>query len=267
MLATRVIPLVLYDGTEAVVTMRFSQRRNAGSVVAAARLYASRNVDEIVFLDIGARRHGRGPDLAVVRAFADVTTAPFAVGGGVRSLSDALALLAAGADKVVVGAVEALSVRPELVGLCAARLGAQAVIVTVDAEACVGTGWRAWDAVARRPTGNDVIEAARWLAAQGAGEVLLQSVDRDGARTGYDCALIGAVARAVDVPVIAAGGCGSPSHAVEAIRAGAHAVAASAMFCFSQHRPRDVARALGEAGYPVRSTARKTEERHAADGS
>lgn len=241
MLCVRVIPVVLYDGTQAVKTVRFQAPRNVGHVAHIARLYASRQVDEIVFLDIAARKIGLGPDLTVVEQFARETNAPFAAGGGIRSLDDARALLDAGADKVVMG-VGAWG-DGDLLEQLSARHGAQAVVATLDVHAVT---------VERPDPACWAARLAHMLEGRGAGELLLTSVPREGMRDGYDTLLIRAVASAVHIPVIANGGMGRPAHAVDAVRAGAHAVAGASMFLFSDHRPRDVKAALREAGYEVR---------------
>jgi cyclase len=232
MLCIRVIPLVLYDGVQAVKSVRFGRPlRNVGHVVSVARVYQRRNADEIVFLDVAARARDQGPDLAVVESFARELFCPFTVGGGVRSTNEARALLAVGADRVAIGLEHA----PNVVSDIARSFGAQAVTVVVDAR-----------------TVHDAIDGAHRAADMGAGEVVVQAIDRDGTMTGPDLDMISEVTHAVDVPVVYAGGVGSPTDAVEAIRAGADAVAVAAMFHFTGWTLADVKRAMRADGIPVR---------------
>lgn len=232
MLAVRVIPAVLYDGMQAVRSVRFGRPlRNVGSLVNVVRVHQSRDVDELLLLDVGARARGQGPDLTMVEAIGRELFCPFAVGGGVRSLDDARALLRLGADRVAVGSAGATDVVPSISRV----FGAQAVTVVVDA---------------RSP---DEAAIATWQAAElGAGEIVVQAVDRDGTLAGPDLDMIGAAAHAADVPVVYAGGIATPADAVEAVRAGADAVAASSIFAYTEWTPSDLKRAMSEAGIPVR---------------
>lgn len=247
-LARRVIPVVLYRGYEAVKGERFNSSRSVGQVRQAARVYERRNVDEIFFLDVAATPNGRGPDFDLIRDMVSEVYAPVTVGGGVRSLTDACQLIANGADKVAIGtaAVET----PELISAIAAKFGSQAVVVSVDvmggglAIRC-GTVWQVGDPVA----------FARECEARGAGEILLNSVDRDGTLTGYDLELVRSVSEAVKIPVVACGGAGTYFHMKQALDAGAHAVAASAMFCFCDCTPKGAARYLRRNGYETREVA------------
>lgn len=260
-LAIRVIPIVLYDGSTAVKPVSFARpARPVGSVVQVARTYAMRQVDEIVFLDIAARREGRGPDLATVESFARELMGPFAVGGGVRDLEDVKALLDVGADKVVIG-IGGMRVRGRLLEKIAEKYGRQMLVVAIDAVRVeMGSSahpqiWTVWDHVEGKPTGGDAMVGIRTAASRGAGEILLTSVDREGTRTGYDVELIKRAVPQVEVPVIAHGGCGIPAHAIEALAAGASAVAAASIFHFTEHRPIDLREMLGAAGYPIRGAA------------
>ena len=249
MLATRVIPVILTDGRCAVKPRAFGVRRPAGSVLSAARIYEARCADEIVLVDLDARVQGRLIDVALVWQVAESLFTPLAVGGGVRGTEDARALLAAGADKIVMGGW-----RREGIAEVARTLGCQAVVATLDAVAGQ-RGHVVYDYRTARETAEPVVEAAKALREAGAGEILLPSVDREGTRQGYDLDLVRAVAKTVSVSVIAHGGCGTPDHAVEAMRAGADAVAAASMFHFTGFRPEDVRRALAAAGYMTRSAA------------
>lgn len=200
-----------------------------------------RGVDELALLDIGATPEGRGPDLDLIRELSESCFMPLAVGGGVQTLNDALALLDAGADKVVVGTCT------QAIEPIAGHLGSQAVVASIDVRhgevvAACGT----------RPTGKDPVEWARMCESLGAGEILLTCVDREGTLSGYDLDLIRAVSRAVMVPVVAAGGCGSYAHMREAISVGASGVASGAMFQFCDATPLGAAKYLQEQGMVVR---------------
>jgi cyclase len=216
----------------------------------AVKVYNLRNVDELVFLDVTATIEGRGPDLDLVDDLADECFMPFAVGGGVRTVDDVRALLSVGADKVVIGT--AALERPEIVREASERFGAQCVVVSIDVrrtgahvETCTRSGTVG--------TGRDPVEVAREMEALGAGELLVQSVDRDGVMDGYDVETVRAIAGAVSVPVIASGGAGTFDHMVEAVRdGGASAVAAGAMFHFTEQTPMEAKQYLGEHGFPVR---------------
>lgn len=232
MLAVRVIPIVLYDGTQAVRSVRFGRSlRNVGSLLGVVRVYQNRDVDELLLLDVGARVRGAGPDLAMVEAIGHELFCPLTVGGGIRSLDDARTLLALGADRVAVGLPHAVGVASDI----SRTLGAQAVTVVVDAR-----------------TPGEAVQGARRALDMGAGEVVVQAIDRDGTLAGPDLAMIGAVAHAVDVPVVYAGGIGSPADAVEAIKAGANGIAASTLFAYTEWTPGDLKRAMRAAGIPVR---------------
>ena len=240
MLATRVIPVVLYNGSQAVKTVRFCKPRNVGSVTQAARVYEQRQVDELVFLDIGARRRGE-PDWKTVEAFAAELSCPFSVGGGIRSLDDATRLLGAGADKVVVGA-GAGEDWVRLVGDIAEHFGSQAVIASVAVDR--GFVWPA--RTEYYPVRQEKMQKA------GAGEILLTDVWCEGTRAGFNASLISVVVRRLTIPLIANGGCYGPDDCVAAIQAGASAVAASSIFHFTEATPADCSKALRAAGIPVR---------------
>lgn len=246
-LARRIIPTLLCRGRQLVKGERFNSWRSVGVVAQAVRIYQQRKADELVLLDIDASRHGNGPDLALVEELTRDCFMPLAVGGGVRNLADIKALLAAGADKVVVGEMAWLS---DILPRARDALGCQAIIVTCDvttrlgAVDKIGPGTKCmWGAATAR---------ARWAEQQGAGELLLTAVDREGTLQGYDLALIGNVARLLNIPVIAHGGAGTYQHMLEAIEAGADAVAAGAMFQFTDQTPAGAARYLAEHGIEVR---------------
>ncbi len=254
MVRTRVIPcLDVHDG-RVVKGVNFVSLRDAGDPVEQAQAYDAAGADELMFLDITASSDGRGLILDVIARTADVCFMPLAVGGGVRSADDARRLLRAGADKVSINtaAVE----RPELLSECADALGSQAVVAAVDVKAAGAGRWEVFTHGGRRATGLDGVEYAARAVAHGAGEILLTSMDRDGARSGYDLDLLRAVTAAVPVPVIASGGAGGVGHLVEAVRdGGADAVLAASIFHFGELSVADAKRALAAAGVPVREVA------------
>ncbi len=250
MLKVRVMPTLLWRDAELVKGERFDSWRRVGSVMQAVKVYNMRDVDELVFLDIEATRQGRGPDFALIDEIADECFMPLTVGGGVRTLDDVRRLLQVGADKVSVNtaAVET----PDLIRQIASRFGSQCVVVSIDV--------RRGEVVTRSgttPTGLDPVGLARKVEALGAGEILLGSVERDGTMTGYDVEQIRRVAEAVQIPVIASGGCGSYEHMESALREGkAAAVAAASIFHFTERTPLEAKAHLRSKGYPVRLAAR-----------
>lgn len=243
MLARRIIPTILCRGRQLVKGVGFDSWRTVGLAAQAVRIHAMRGVDEVVLLDIGATAEGRGPDLALVEELSEVLFAPLAVGGGVRSLEDVRALLRAGADKVVIG-----SRAFDLIREAREVVGAQALVASLDYRGLVP-----YIHNGRSPVYCVTpVTYAQQLASRGAGEILLQSIERDGAMTGYDLHMIKAVSEAVDVPVIASGGAGCYDHMREALEAGASAVAAGAMFQFTDLTPKGAAQYLNKKGVEVR---------------
>jgi len=247
----RVIPCLDVAGGRVVKGVNFVDLTDAGDPVEQARIYDAAGADELCFLDITASHEARGTLLDVVARTAKVCFMPLTVGGGVRTADDARALLLAGADKVAVNS--AAVARPALVGEMAERFGAQCVVGAIDARQ-VGPGrWEVYTHGGRKPTGVDAVAHARDLAARGAGELLVTSMDRDGTRDGYDLALTRAIADAVSVPVIASGGVGTLDHLVAGVTQGhASAVLAASIFHFGQHTIADARVALAAAGLPVR---------------
>jgi cyclase len=225
---------------------------DAGDPVEQARAYDAAGADELCFLDITASHEARGTIVDVVRRTAEVCFMPLTVGGGVRSVEDARALLLAGADKVAVNS--AAVARPELVAELADRFGSQCVVASVDARAVDRARWEVFTHGGRRETGIDAVAHAVRLAELGAGELLVTSMDRDGVQGGYDLALTRAIADAVSVPVIASGGAGELDHLVEGVRDGhASAVLAASIFHFGHYTIAQAHAALGAAGFPVRT--------------
>ena len=251
MLAKRLIPCLDVDRGRVVKGVRFVSLRDAGDPVECAARYDAEGADELVFLDITASSDARPIVLDMVRRVADAVFLPFTVGGGVRSVEDADALLRAGADKV---AVNTAAVRdPSLVERLSRRFGAQAVVLAIDARSRGPGDWEVFVDGGRTSTGLDAVAWAREGAERGAGELLLTSMDRDGTKDGFDVPLTRAVAGAVRVPVVASGGCGSVDHMAEVLTEGrASAALAASIFHFGELRLRDARAALLARGIEVR---------------
>ena len=252
MLKIRVMPCLDVKDGRVVKGVNFVALRDAGDPVEQARAYDAAGADELMFLDITASHEGRGAILDVVARTADVCFMPLSVGGGIRSVEDARALLLAGADKISVNtaAVE----DPDLISRCADAFGSQAVVAAVDARSVPGGGWRVFTYGGRRDTGLDAAAWAAEVVRRGAGEILLTSMDRDGVRGGYDLDLLRAVTNAVKVPVIASGGAGEARHMVEAVtEGGADAVLAASIFHFGDVSIGEVKAAMAQAGVAVRA--------------
>lgn len=226
-LTRRVIPCLDVRDGRVVKGVRFQGLRDAGDPAEQAARYAEQGADELVVLDVSATPEGRANAAETVRAVRERIRIPLTVGGGVRRVEDAARLLDAGADKV--GVNTAAVERPALLGELAERFGRQCVVLALDA-ARAGEGWEVVTRSGKERTGRDAVDWAREATALGAGEILLTSWDRDGTRSGYDTALIGAISRAVEVPVIASGGANTAQHLVEALAAGADAVLAASIF-------------------------------------
>lgn len=254
-LAVRVIPCLDVDDGRVVKGVNFVNLRDAGDPVALAEAYGAAGADELVFLDITASSSDRSTMYDVVRRTAEQVFIPLTVGGGVRTADDFDRLLRAGADKV--GVNTAAIARPELLREAAARFGAQCVVLSVDARRGGGTasGFEVTTHGGRRGTGIDALEWAVRAAELGAGEILLNSMDRDGTTDGFDIDLIGRVRHEVSVPVIASGGAGALEHFAPAVAAGADAVLAASVFHFGTLQIGEVKDALAAAGFPVRQAA------------
>lgn len=251
MLRTRVIACLDVREGRVVKGVNFVNLTDEGDPVELAARYAAEGVDEIVYLDIAASPQGRGALLDVVRRTAENVFVPLTVGGGVRSTGGMRAVLRAGADKVSFNTAAVL--RPGLIDECASAFGSQCVVLAVDGKAAPGGGWNVFINGGRRDAGRDAVEWAAEGARRGAGEILLTSMDRDGTRHGFDIPLTKAVTEAVDVPVIASGGAGRPSHFAEAVtEANASAVLAAGVFHRGQVPISAVKRTMSAAGLPVR---------------
>jgi cyclase len=250
--AVRVIPCLDVDAGRVVKGVNFTDLRDAGDPVEMARVYDAEGADELVFLDITASSDSRATTYDVVRRTAEQVFIPLTVGGGVREVSDVDQLLRAGADKVGVntGAIA----RPELLREAADRFGSQCVVLSVDARRAAGTasGFEVTTHGGRRGTGLDAVEWAERGVALGVGEILLNSMDADGTRAGYDLELIRLVRGVVDVPLIASGGAGSLADFPPAVGAGADAVLAASVFHFGHLSIADVKAELATSGHAVR---------------
>ncbi len=250
-LAVRIIPCLDVANGRVVKGVNFVALRDAGDPVQAAGAYDAAGADELCFLDITASHENRGTLLDIVERTADQCFMPLTVGGGVRSVDDARALLLAGADKVAVNS--AAVARPALIGELAMRFGEQCVVVAVDAKAVAPGRWEIFTHGGRKATGIDAVAYAIEAAKLGAGEILLTSMDRDGTKAGYDLALTRTIADAVPVPVVASGGVGNGADLVSGVRDGhASAVLAASIFHFGEVTIGEARAALACAGLPVR---------------
>ncbi|NUS57819.1 MAG: imidazole glycerol phosphate synthase subunit HisF [Streptomycetaceae bacterium] len=254
-LAVRVIPCLDVDAGRVVKGVNFQNLRDAGDPVEMARVYDAEGADELVFLDITASSGSRETTYDVVRRTAEQVFIPLTVGGGVRTVQDVDKLLRAGADKV--GVNTAAIARPELIAEIADRFGAQVLVLSVDARRCpegvsTESGFEVTTHGGRKGTGIDAVAWAARAAELGAGEILLNSMDADGTKDGYDLEMIRQVRATVKVPVIASGGAGALGHFAPAVEAGADAVLAASVFHFGMLRIPQVKDALRGEGYPVR---------------
>jgi cyclase len=247
----RVIPCLDVDAGRVVKGVGFIDLHDAGDPVELASRYDVAGADELVFLDITATSDKRDTVVALARRTADQVFVPFTIGGGIRSVLDAQAVLDAGADKISINS--AALARPDLIDELARTFGAQCVVVAIDAKARSDqAGWDAYVAGGRTKSGRDAVAWAREAAERGAGEILLTSMDRDGTNAGYDLPLTEAVADRVPVPVIASGGAGQLEDLVDAIQAGADAVLCASIFHYGHHTVAGVKEHLAQAGVAVR---------------
>ncbi len=248
----RVIPCLDVDAGRVVKGVNFTGLRDAGDPVEMARVYDAEGADELTFLDITASSSGRETTYDVVRRTAEQVFIPLTVGGGVRTVEDVDALLRAGADKV--GVNTAAVARPDFLREAAHRFGSQCIVLSIDARRTPEGSFEVTTHGGRRGTGIDAVEWAVTAQQLGAGEILLNSMDADGTRAGYDLAMIEAVRAAVTVPVIASGGAGALADFAPAVAAGADAVLAASVFHFGQFRIPEVKQSLAAAGITIRST-------------
>jgi cyclase len=249
MLKHRVIPIVLLDGYSVLKTVQFSTRRNLGNPITVARIYNTRNVDELILLDIDASKHGEKIDAFTVSEVASECFMPLTVGGGLRACKDIADVLAKGADKVAVNSM-ALE-NPEFVRQASRNFGAQCIVVSIDVKKDEKNRHRI-HSHSGRSSKYSVLDWAKKLEELEAGELLLNSVDHDGMMDGYDLELIEMIADNVSIPIIAAGGLGTPTDAVNAVKHGAAAIAAASVFHFTDYTPDSVKEAMFDNGLPVR---------------
>jgi cyclase len=249
-LAMRLIACLDVRDGKVVKGVRFLELRDAGDPAELARRYDAAGIDELVLLDVTATVNGRRALLSAVEAVANEVSVPFAVGGGVRSLDDARAVMSAGADKV---AINSAALRdPSLITTIAGLYGSQAVVVAIDAKRD-GNDYRVYGRSGTTTDGRDAVAWAREAASRGAGEILLTSIDRDGTRSGFDCELTASVSDAVPIPVIASGGAGSPRDFIDVFTTGrADAALAASVFHFGEHAIADLKRMLAANGITVR---------------
>ena len=253
MLAKRIIPCLDVTGGRVVKGVNFVELRDAGDPVEIAARYNDQGADELTFLDITATSDGRDLILHIIEAVASQVFIPLTVGGGVRTVDDVRRLLNAGADKVSFNSA-AIS-NPQVIADASHKYGAQCIVVAIDAKRRAdGSGWDVYSHGGRKNTGLDAVEWAREMTRQGAGEILLTSMDRDGTKSGFDLALTRAVSDAVSVPVIASGGVGALEHLSDGIRiGGADAVLAASIFHYGEFTVGQAKALLARDGIPVRS--------------
>ena len=263
MLAKRIIPCLDVTGGRVVKGVNFVELRDAGDPVEIAARYNDQGADELTFLDITATSDDRDLILHIIEAVASQVFIPLTVGGGVRTVADVRRLLNAGADKVSFNS--AAVANPQVIADASRKYGAQCIVVAIDAKRRVdsdpfakrrvdGSGWDVYTHGGRKSTGLDAVDWAREMTRQGAGEILLTSMDRDGTKSGFDLALTRAVSDAVSVPVIASGGVGALEHLSEGIRiGGADAVLAASIFHYGEFTVGQAKALLARDGIPVRS--------------
>ena len=250
-LKIRVMPTLLYRDLGLVKGKGFDSWRRTGSIMQTVKVYNMREVDEMVFLDITATRQNREPDFEMVDEIADECFMPLTVGGGIQTVEDVRKLLMVGADKISLNT--AAVQRPELIREVARRFGSQCVVVSIDFRKHDDGRYEVFTVAGKQATGLDPVEWAKTVEQHEAGEILLTSVERDGTMTGYDIELTRRVSEAVSIPVIASGGCGEYEHMAQALRdGGASAVAAAAIYHFTERTPLEAKKYLREHGFSVR---------------
>lgn len=251
MLKRRVMPLVLLTGYNVVKSISFQTYRTLGNPISVCRIYQSRGVDELVLLDIRATMERRGPNLDIIRDISSECFMPLTIGGGITDVDQVRQIIRAGADKVAINS--AAIVNPGLIGDIADQFGSQCCVLSVDVKKTVSGDYEVYTHGGKQATGKHPAEWASQAEALGAGEILLNSIDCDGAMQGYDINLIKSVTQAVTIPVIAAGGAGKPDDFPAVFHhGGASSVAAASMFHFTSYTPMDVKQALENAGIAVR---------------
>ncbi len=251
MLKTRIIPCLDVADGRVVKGVNFVGLRDAGDPVEAAKRYDAAGADEICFLDIHATHENRGTTFDMVRRTAEQCYIPLTVGGGVRTVDDVRALLLAGADKVSFNS--AAVANPDVIAQSADQFGSQCIVCAIDAKTVEPGRWELFTHGGRKPTGIDAVEFATMIAAKGAGEILLTSMDRDGTKAGFNLPMTKAISDAVNIPVIASGGVGTLDHLVEGVtKGGASAVLAASIFHFGEYTVQEAKDYMQAAGIPMR---------------
>lgn len=250
MLSARVIPCLDVDNGRVVKGVKFKEIRDAGDPVLVAKAYEEQGADELVFLDITASSDDRNTMIDVVRKTADTCFMPLTVGGGIRNVQNIREMLLAGADKVSLNTAAILN--PNIIDEASKKFGNQCIVVAIDAKQR-GKSWSVYTHGGRKITQLDAIEWAKEVVDRGAGEILLTSMDRDGTKEGYDIDLTSAISESVDVPVIASGGVGNPTHMAEGIKLGkASAVLVASIFHFGEFTISETKSVMKQHGIPVR---------------
>ncbi len=251
LLKIRVIPTLLWKDVGLVKGKSFDSWRRVGTILPAIRVYNTREVDELILVDINATAQNRDPDYLEIEGFAGDCFVPLTIGGGINNIDQITRLLRAGADKVSINS--ASFTNPQIITEAASRFGSQCVVVSIDAKVSGDKKFECVSHSGKTPTGLDPATWAKKLQDLGAGEILLTSVDRDGTMTGYDLNLIEQVVKAVTIPVIASGGAGNYQHMLDAVNAGASAVAAAAIFHYTEQTPLEAKNFLSANGVPIRN--------------
>jgi imidazole glycerol-phosphate synthase subunit HisF len=251
MLKKRVIPTLLWKDISLVKGIAFDSWRRIGSIMPAIKVYNTRDVDELILLDITATLENRDPDYDSLLEYSAECFVPLTVGGGLKTLDQVRRLLRSGADKVAVNS--ATYSDPAFISEAAKRFGSQCIVASIDVKRHSDGTHECFSQCGTQPTGKEPVNWSKELERLGAGEILLTSVDRDGTMEGYDLKLVHKVSEAVSIPVIASGGAGNPQHMLEALDQGASAVAAASIFHFTEQTPANMKQYLGEKGQPVRN--------------